>query len=144
MSDLINENDNLIEESPKNEEIKPVETSTEDTTKDIVENPQTVSEVITAIVSGGENKLYGLTDVNGAIGSAPMVVKPAKPEIKKEKKAKAETVAIHSTKNVTWPGVGKVYVGYNIVNKPESEQWLTRSHIRLATPEEVAKEFGKL
>jgi hypothetical protein len=64
--------------------------------------------------------------------------------VKKEKKsAKKDTVAIHSTKNVTWPGVGKVYVGYNIVEKDESEKWLTRSHIRLATPQEVAKEFGK-
>ena len=56
---------------------------------------------------------------------------------------KEEKVAVHSTKNVTWSGVGKVYRGYNIVSKDAAEKWLTRSHIRLATPEEVAKEFGK-
>jgi hypothetical protein len=39
--------------------------------------------------------------------------------------------------------VGKVYRGYNIVEKDAAEKWLTRSHIRTATPEEVAKEFGK-
>jgi hypothetical protein len=39
--------------------------------------------------------------------------------------------------------VGKVYRGYNIVEKDAADKWLTRSHIRMATPEEVAKEFGK-
>lgn len=80
---------------------------------------------------------------NGAIGvtTAP---KPApKPKATPSKKAAEKTVAIHSTKNVTWSGVGKVYTGYNIVTEDESEKWLTRGHIRLATPEEVAREFGK-
>jgi hypothetical protein len=81
---------------------------------------------------------------NGAIGvtTAPLAPKPAKKAAAK-KPAKEDTVAVHSTKNVTWEGVGKVYRGYNIVTKEAAEQWLTRSHIRIATPEEVAKEFGK-
>jgi hypothetical protein len=58
-------------------------------------------------------------------------------------KAKAEKVAIFSDRNVTWGGVGKVYRGYNIVTEKEAEQWLTRNHVRMATPEEVAREFGK-
>jgi hypothetical protein len=53
------------------------------------------------------------------------------------------TVAIHSTRNVSWNGVGKVSVGYNIVTKSAADKWLTRGHIRLATPEEVAKEYNK-
>jgi hypothetical protein len=78
----------------------------------------------------------------GVIGAttapkAPEKKKSAKPESKKDK------VALYSTKNVTWPEVGKVYRGYNIVEKDAAEKWLTRSHIRTATPEEVAKEFGK-
>lgn len=79
---------------------------------------------------------------DGAIGvtSAP---KPAAKKSAAKKAEKPETVAIHSTKNVTWDGVGKVYRGYNIVTKDASAKWLTRSHVRLATPEEVAKEFGK-
>lgn len=64
--------------------------------------------------------------------------KPAKTSsVKKE----SEKVAVHSTKNVTWSEVGKVYRGYNIVTKEQADKWLTRDHIRLATPEEVAKEF---
>jgi len=51
-------------------------------------------------------------------------------------------VAIFSTKNVTWSGVGKVYRGYNIVSASDAEKWATRSHIRIATPEEVAREYG--
>jgi hypothetical protein len=78
----------------------------------------------------------------GVIGATTAAIssprkKNSKPEEKKE------TVAIHSTKNVTWSEVGKVYRGYNIVEKDAADKWLTRSHIRMATPEEVAKEFGK-
>lgn len=49
-----------------------------------------------------------------------------------------ETVAIHSSRNVSWQGVGSVSMGYNIVSESAAEKWLTRSHIRMATPEEVA------
>jgi hypothetical protein len=82
---------------------------------------------------------------NGAIGVTTAPKSEPKP-VKKaaaKKPAKEDTVAIHSTRNVTWEGVGKVYRGYNIVTKEAAEQWQTRSHIRIATPEEVAKEFGK-
>jgi hypothetical protein len=77
---------------------------------------------------------------SGAIGSV-IADKPPKPAKKAE--PKAETVAIHSTRNVTWNEVGKVYRGYNIVSKSAADKWLTRDHTRLATPEEVAREFGK-
>jgi hypothetical protein len=79
---------------------------------------------------------------DGVIGASTA---PKTPERKKSAKAAEvkETVALFSTKNVTWPGVGKVYRGYNIVEKDAATQWLTRSHIKPATPEEVAKEFGK-
>jgi len=78
----------------------------------------------------------------GVIGATTATV--ASPRKKKEKAAEVkEKVALYSTKNVTWSEVGKVYRGYNIVEKEAAEKWLTRSHIRIATPEEVAKEFGK-
>ena len=78
----------------------------------------------------------------GVIGATTAAV--AAPRKKNSKsQEKKETVAIHSTKNVTWSEVGKVYRGYNIVEKDAADKWLTRSHIRMATPEEVAKEFGK-
>ena len=79
---------------------------------------------------------------DGVIGATTA---PKAPERKKKGKSTEvkETVALYSTKNVTWSEVGKVYRGYNIVEKDAAEKWLTRSHIRIATPEEVAKEFGK-
>lgn len=78
----------------------------------------------------------------GVIGATTAPKAPAKKKSAKVAEVK-ETVAIYSTKNVTWSEVGKVYRGYNIVEKDAAEKWLTRSHIRTATPEEVAKDFGK-
>jgi hypothetical protein len=79
---------------------------------------------------------------DGTIGAtttprAPRKTAPAK------SKAKKETVALYSTKNVSWGGVGKLYRGYNIVSKEEADKWLTRDHVRVATPDEVAKAYGK-
>jgi hypothetical protein len=79
-----------------------------------------------------------ISDDNSVIGSGSADRKDIVTE-----KVKKNTVAVHSTRNVTWSGVGKVDRGYNIVTKEASEKWLTREHIRLATPEEVARDFGK-
>ena len=78
---------------------------------------------------------------DGVIGATTAPVAPARKKSSKSTEVK-ETVALYSTKNVSWSEVGKVYRGYNIVEKDAAEKWLTRSHIRTATPEEVAKEFG--
>jgi len=83
---------------------------------------------------------------NGAIGVAKADIKPKKVASSNGKSAtakKKETVAIYSERNVSWTSVGKVYRGYNIVTQEQADKWLTRSHCRLATPEEVAQEFGK-
>jgi len=88
------------------------------------------------------NVAPGITSVNnGVIGTGD--VKLTKTEKKAPKVPKEEKVAVHSTRNVTWPNVGKVFRGYNIVTKEQADKWLTRDHVRLATPEEVAQEFGK-
>lgn len=69
---------------------------------------------------------------------------PTKPANKSSKSAdNTEKVAIYSTKNISVPGLGKVYRGYNIVRKDAADKWAAKSYIRLATDEEVAKEFGK-
>lgn len=108
--------------------------------KEVVENK---------VISSGSQKTNtpsdlaaGLTDVaGGVIGTGSVKRKPA---VKKEAEKKAaKDVAIHSSRNVSWSGVGKVYRGYNIVSKDQADKWLTRDHIRLATPEEVAQEFGR-
>ena len=79
----------------------------------------------------------------GTIGTKKPKAKADKPkeDVKKVEIPAGETVAIYSTRNVTWDGVGKVFTGYNIVTPKQAEEWLKRNHIRLATPEEVAKEF---
>jgi hypothetical protein len=107
----------------------------------ITEAAPVASDVISAPKPGPATK-PGLGFVgNGAMGSTVVPKnnpkKTAKPAAKE-----VEKVAIHSTKNVTWSEVGKVYRGYNIVTKEQADRWLTRDHIRLATPEEVAKEFN--
>jgi hypothetical protein len=74
------------------------------------------------------------------IGSASADKKEApKPKVSESK----DTVAVYSTRNVNWSGVGQVSKGYNIVTKQAADKWTTRDHIRIATPEEVARDFGK-
>lgn len=82
-----------------------------------------------------------LGTVNGAIGStgADRKAKPAPAVATTEPK----TVAVYSSKNISWTGVGKLRSGYNILTEKQAEHWLTRKVVRLATPEEVAKEFNK-
>ena len=112
----------------------------------VEENPvveEAAQEVVEAPAYQAPEEVQALGSVaEGVIGATT-----ARKTSEKKKQAKApetkETVALYSTKNVTWSEVGKVYRGYNIVSKDASEKWLTRSHIRVATPEEVAKEFGK-
>ena len=58
-------------------------------------------------------------------------------EPKKENK-----VAIYSEKNLHWSDVGHLAIGYNVVNKEESEKWLTLKGVREATPEEVSTYYG--
>ena len=90
---------------------------------------------------GGARK-PGLAPVkNGALGSSK--VERINKETKISAKPEVEKIALHSTKNVYWDGLGEIKKGYNIVRKDRAEKWLTRSHVREATPEEVAKEFGK-
>lgn len=89
-----------------------------------------------------KEKKPALTPVaDGVIGSgkADLSKKP-KPQVDKPVQ---EKVALFSTKNVFWEEVGSLNRGYNIVSKSKADAWLTRNHVRLATPEEVAKAFGK-
>jgi hypothetical protein len=80
-----------------------------------------------------------IKDVNGTIGSATARDKDASAK----KAPTTEKVAVLSEKNVSWGGVGTLYRGYNFVTKPAADKWVTKSFVRLATPEEIAREFGK-
>jgi len=111
----------------------------------IVETP--IAEEVQAVVEAPAYEAPEEVQALGAVKEGVIGATTAPKTSPKKKSAKAteitEKVAIYSTKNVTWSEVGKVYRGYNIVEKDAAEKWLTRSHIRTATPEEVAKEFGK-
>ena len=90
--------------------------------------------------AGGKKKssLGGTAD-NEVIGSAG-AERPAKATPKAG--SKKATVALYSDRNVYWTGVGRIEKGYNIVPKDQAAKWLTRNHVREATPEEVASEYG--
>jgi hypothetical protein len=77
--------------------------------------------------------------VNGAIGS-PGAQRQDTPKIVAEPKKK-ETVAVYSSRNVMWEGVGEVKRGYNFLTPVQAEKWLTRVHTRLATPQEIKEAF---
>ena len=119
----------------------------EETVEEHIEETPVVEEPAQAVVETpayeAPEEVQALGSVaNGVIGATTAVkAAPRKKSAKSEEKK--ETVALYSTKNVTWSEVGKVYRGYNIVEKAAAEKWLTRSHIRIAEPEEVAREFGK-
>jgi hypothetical protein len=108
------------------------------------EAPAPVQEVVNAPAeeSKPEQVQHLGAVANGVMGTTSVT----KPEPRSYERVKPqdseEKVAIHSSKNVTWEGVGKIYKGYNIVTKDASEKWLTRPHVRLATPEEVKKAIG--
>ena len=80
----------------------------------------------------------GFTDT-GAIGS--MAADGASKTINTDVNLSGK-VALFSTKSVRWEEVGTLNRGYNIVTDKQAEKWLTRSHVRIATPEEVQKAFG--
>lgn len=75
---------------------------------------------------------------SGAIGS--MAADGPKPTVTNSNSS--DKVAVHSTKNVSWPEVGRVYRGFNIVTKAAADKWLSRDHIRLATPSELKTVLG--
>lgn len=79
---------------------------------------------------------------DGVIGSTRVTTAKPKPQVtNQDANSDAEKVAIYSSRNVFWEGVGTVNRGYNIMTQAKANKWLTRDHVRLATPEEVAKEY---
>jgi hypothetical protein len=79
---------------------------------------------------------------NGIFGTVTVSSESFSETTEKKEKVIKETVAVYSPKNIYWSGVGKVLKGYNIVEKHNAEKWLTKPGMRIADPEEVAKEYG--
>lgn len=76
---------------------------------------------------------------NGAIGSGPA---DRSPKIKAKTEEEPTKLAVYSEKNILVEGLGKITKGYNIFLKDVANQWLEKSYVRLATPDEVAEEYG--
>ncbi len=57
--------------------------------------------------------------------------------------APKEKVAIYSSRNIFWNGVGEISTGYNIVTKEDADKWTTHKAVRTASPEEVKRAYGK-
>jgi hypothetical protein len=125
----------LIDEPAEHTEESVVEPVLEEP---VVEAPVVEEPVVEEPVVEEPVQSLGFTET-GAIGSmaADRPSKKIKPDVDL-----SEQLALHSTKSVRWEGVGSLSKGYNIVTKAQAEKWLTRGHVRIATPEEVKKAFG--
>jgi hypothetical protein len=80
--------------------------------------------------------------VEEKIEEAPVLEEtPVEPKPAKQKSTSAKVdsgkVAIHSSKNAYWQGVGRLQRGYHIVSRKEADQWLTLSYVREATEDEM-------
>jgi hypothetical protein len=117
----------------------PVEHVAEPVAEPVVEAPVVEAPVVEAPAAEEPVQSLGFTKT-GAIGS--MAADGPKKESKPESLDLADKVALHSTKSVRWEEVGTLYKGYNIVTKAQAEKWLSRAHVRIASPEEVQKAFG--
>lgn len=133
-------------ESPQTENVQapvveaPVEAPVEAVVEPVVEAQPTPTRApsLTPRVDAEPEQALGFT-ATGAIGS--LAADGVRPNISPASEI-GNKVAVHSTKSVRWEEVGSISKGYNIVTQAQADKWLTRSHVRIATPEEVKKAFG--
>lgn len=57
-------------------------------------------------------------------------------------KGNPNKTALYCNRNIYWNQVGRLKKGYNIVNDIHVDKWLSLKGVRVATPAEVAKEYG--
>ena len=126
-------------------EAKVEETAEDNSVESSVNESEPTTDAITTsdFSKSSSEEVQALGSVADGVIGAVKTPKTAKKPTLKPKKTSNKTVAVYSTKNVSWSGVGKVSRGYNIVTQAEADKWSTRDHIRIATPEEVAREFGR-
>jgi len=80
---------------------------------------------------------------DGVIGSTRVTNPKPQPEVTIQSNSPdTEKVAVYSSKKIFWEGVGRLNRGYNIMTQSKANKWLTMDGVRLATPEEVAKEYN--
>ena len=115
----------------------PVEHVEEPAEEPVIEAP-VVEAVVEAPAAEEPVQALGFTET-GAIGS--MAADGPSKTINSDVNLSGK-VALFSTKSVRWEEVGSLSRGYNIVTQKQADKWLTRGHVRIATPEEVQKAFG--
>lgn len=79
------------------------------------------------------------TDLSAIDPNIKIVIEGSEPEAPSDEYDK---VAIFSERNMFHPIRGSVSEGYNIVNKAYAEEWIKHPAVRIATPEELAKEYS--
>lgn len=115
------------------------------TTKEVVEkfNKMTVPQLKSYAKKNKIDLVGANTKVEMLEAILPFVPRQDEQAEKKVDKPK-EKIALYSKGNVHWNGVGTLEKGYNIVTKEASVKWLTHKNVREATPEEIAKHYGKI
>lgn len=95
------------------------------------------------VLSGSANRKGGKKsgkisfDDNGVLGSSRANNKNTATKTELDNK-----VAVFSTKNILINNVGKINKGYNIVSQAKADLLEKYDFTRIATPEEVAREYG--
>ena len=117
-----------------------------DTTKEAVEKftKMTVPQLKKYAKENGIDLFGATTKIDILEAILPFVPTQDEEEKKVKVKNPKEKVALYSKGNIHWNGLGSLEKGYNIVTKEDSVQWLTRKSVREATPQEVAKHYGKI
>lgn len=116
------------------------------TTKEVVEkfNKMTVPQLKSYAKKNSIDLVGANTKIEMLEAILPFVPRQDEEEKVKKISQPKEKVALYSIGNIHWNGVGSLEKGYNIVTKEESVKWLTRKNVREATPQEVAKHYGKI
>jgi DNA-binding protein H-NS len=112
----------------------------EDAVEEIKNKENRQNQIKSETKARGGKKQASMQDAEDGLIKSASADRPAKTTT--SSKPEKETVAIHSERNVSWSGVGRILKGYNFVTPSQAEQWLTLGHVREATPEEVASQFG--
>lgn len=109
----------------------------EDTEKNVISGPKKQKAPRASNTTTKQDNTIASNAADYALFGAP------KPSAKVKKEKDDTKVALWSDKNLRWSDVGEVVKGYNIVTEEAAAQWLTKSGIRKATPEEVAAHYSK-
>lgn len=116
------------------------------TTKEVVEkfNKMTVPQLRSYAKKNSIDLLGANTKVEILEAILPFVPREENNNKAEKIDKPKQKIALYSNGNIHWNGVGSLEKGYNIVTKEDSVKWLTRKNVREATPQEVAKHFGKI